>query len=62
MKISKDLLNTLNHWRNELLNLDKTYYSKNLETERIIKNMLNKCLDDVIENNKETSKIKCNAK
>jgi hypothetical protein len=42
----------LNHWRNELLNLEKTYFHKDLEKERVIKNMINKYLDDIISYNK----------
>ena len=45
---------SLNHWRNELLNLDKTYFHKDLEKERTIKNMINKYLDDVLEHNKKS--------
>ena len=45
---------SLNHWRDELLKLDKTYFHKDLEKERTIKNMLNKYLDDVIEHNKKS--------
>lgn len=44
---------SLNHWRDELLKLEKTYYSKDLEKERMIKNMINKYLDDVIAYNKK---------
>ena len=44
---------SLNHWRNELLNLDKTYFHKDHEKERTIKNMINKYLDDVLEHNKK---------
>jgi hypothetical protein len=44
---------SLNHWRNELLKLDKEYFHKDLEKERTIKNMLNKYLDDVLEHNKK---------
>lgn len=43
---------SLNHWRDQLLALDKTYYSKDMEKERMIKNMLNKYLDDVLAYNK----------
>lgn len=43
---------SLNHWRNELLNLEKQYFHKDLEKERTIKNMINKYLDDIIEYNK----------
>jgi hypothetical protein len=47
---------SLNHWRNELLNLDKQYYHKDIEKERAIKNMINKYLDDIIEYNKKDVK------
>lgn len=47
---------SLTHWRNELLNLDKKYFSKDPEKERTIKNMINKYLDDIIEYNKKTAK------
>lgn len=53
-KISTEHLATLNHWRNELLALEKTRYSKDLEKERICRNMINKCLDDVIAYNKNS--------
>ena len=45
---------SLNHWRDELLKLDKTYFHKDIEKERTIKNMLNKYLDDVLEHNKKS--------
>jgi hypothetical protein len=44
---------SLNHWRNELLNLEKQYFHKDLEKERTIKNMINKYLDDIIQYNKK---------
>jgi len=44
---------SLNHWRNELLNLEKQYYHKDLDKERTIKNMINKYLDDVLDYNKK---------
>ena len=47
---------SLNHWRNELLNLEKTYFHKDLEKERAIKAMINKYLDDIIEYNKKNGK------
>jgi len=47
-------LASLNHWRDELLKLDKVYFHKDLEKERTIKNMLNKYLDDVLEYNKKS--------
>lgn len=46
---------SLNHWRNELLNLEKQYYHKDIEKERTIKNMINKYLDDVLAYNKKDS-------
>ena len=46
---------SLNHWRNELLNLEKQYYHKDLEKERTIRNMINKYLDDVLAYNKKDS-------
>lgn len=46
-------LASLNHWRDELLKLDKTYFHKDLEKERTIRNMINKYLDDVLEYNKK---------
>jgi len=47
-------LASLNHWRNELLKLDKEYFHKDLEKERTIRTMLNKYLDDVLEYNKKS--------
>jgi hypothetical protein len=44
---------SLNHWRNELLKLNKEYFHNDSEKERTIKNMLNKYLDDVLEHNKK---------
>ena len=44
---------SLNHWRDELLKLDKIYFHKDLEKERTIRSMLNKYLDDVLEYNKK---------
>lgn len=45
---------SLNHWRDELLKLEKTYFHKDLEKERTIRNMINKYLDDVLEYNKKS--------
>ena len=45
---------SLNHWRDELLKLDKTYFHKDLEKERTIRSMINKYLDDVLEHNKKS--------
>jgi len=53
IKFLSEHLASLNHWRDELLKLEKTYYSKDLEKERMIKNMINKYLDDVIAYNKK---------
>ena len=52
IKLLTEHVAALNHWRNELLNLDKKYFHKDLEKERVIKNMINKYLDDVINYNK----------
>jgi hypothetical protein len=46
-------LASLNHWRDQLLALEKSYYSKDPEKERTCRNMLNKYLDDVLEHNKK---------
>jgi hypothetical protein len=43
---------SLNHWRDQLLGLEKSYYSKDPEKERTCRNMINKYLDDVIDYNK----------
>ena len=56
-----DHLASLNHWRDQLLSLEKSYYSKDPEKERTIRNMINKYLDDVLaynKNIKEKSKNK----
>jgi len=53
--LSPTHLKDLNHWRDQLLALEKTYYSKDLEKERAIKNMINKYLDDVIDYNKKVN-------
>jgi hypothetical protein len=52
MTISTEHLASLNHWRDQLLGLEKSYYSKDPEKERTCRNMLNKYLDDVLEHNK----------
>lgn len=56
MTLLTEHMASLNHWRNELLNLDKTYYHKDHEKERTIKSMINKYLDDVIDYNKKNKK------
>ena len=43
---------SLNHWRSQLLALEKAYHSKDLEKERTCRNMINKYLDDVLTHNK----------
>jgi len=43
---------SLNHWRDQLLALEKSYYSKDPEKERTIRNMINKYLDEVLNHNK----------
>ena len=47
-----DHIASLNHWRDQLLALEKSYYSKDSEKERTIRNMINKYLDDVLNHNK----------
>ena len=49
---TQDHLDSLNHWRNQLLALEKSYHSKDPEKERTCRNMLNKYLDDVLTHNK----------
>ena len=50
--LSPTHIKDLNHWRDQLLALEKTYYSKDPEKERTCRNMLNKYLDDVLTHNK----------
>lgn len=52
-KISQELIKDLNHWRDQLIEYNQKYYTKDLEKERTIKNMLNKYLDDALEYNKK---------
>ena len=54
IELLSEHITSLNHWRDELLKLDKTYYHKDHEEERTIKNMINKYLDDVLEHNKKS--------
>jgi hypothetical protein len=49
---TQDHLDSLNHWRNEILKMEKSYYSKDPEKERTCRNMINKYLDDVLAYNK----------
>jgi hypothetical protein len=58
--LSPTHLKDLNHWRDQLLALEKSYYSKDPEKQRTIKNMLNKYLDDVIDYNKKVNAISKN--
>ena len=58
LKLLTEHLASLNHWRNELLNLDKVYYHKDHEKERTIKAMINKYLDEVLEYNQKKSASK----
>jgi hypothetical protein len=50
--INKEQLDSLNHWREQILKMEKSYYSKDLEKERTCRNMINKYLDEVLESNK----------
>ena len=50
--INQEHLDSLNHWRNQLLALEKSYHNKDPEKERTCRNMLNKYLDDVLTHNK----------
>jgi hypothetical protein len=50
--INKEQLDSLNHWREQVLKMEKSYYSKDLEKERTCRNMINKYLDEVLESNK----------
>ena len=52
MTLLIDHLKSLNHWRDQLLALEKSYYSKDPEKERTCRNMINKYLDDVLAHNK----------
>lgn len=50
--INQEHLSSLNHWRDQILKMDKSYYSKDLEKERTCRNMINKYLDEVLDYNK----------
>jgi hypothetical protein len=52
ISFSTEHIASLNHWRDQLLALEKSYHSKDPEKERTIRNMLNKYLDDVLDYNK----------
>jgi hypothetical protein len=50
--INKEHLDSLNHWRDQILKMEKSYYSKDAEKERTCRNMINKYLDEVLDYNK----------
>jgi hypothetical protein len=50
--INQEQLDSLNHWRDQILKMEKSYYSKDVEKERTCRNMINKYLDEVLEYNK----------
>jgi hypothetical protein len=50
--ITQEQLDSLNHWRDQILKMEKSYYSKDVEKERTCRNMINKYLDEVLEHNK----------
>lgn len=56
IKLLTEHIASLNHWRDELLKLDKNYFHKDHEKERVIKNMINKYLDDILSYNKNLKK------
>ena len=49
---TQDHLDSLNHWQEQLVTLEKTRYSRDFEKELICRNMINKYLDDVLAYNK----------
>ena len=49
---TQDHLDSLNHWQEQLVTLEKTRYSRDFEKERICRNMINKYIDDVLAYNK----------
>jgi len=55
--LTPSLLKDLNHWRDQMIALEKVHYSKDYEKERTIKNMLNKYLDEVLDYNKKIKDI-----
>jgi len=63
--INKEQLDSLNHWRDQMLKMEKSYYSKDVEKERTCRNMINKYLDEVLDHNKnikENTKTRCKNK
>jgi len=55
--LTPSLLKDLNHWRDQMIALEKVHYSKDYDKERTIKNMLNKYLDEVLDYNKKIKEI-----
>ena len=55
--LTPSLLKDLNHWRDQMIALEKVHYSKDYDKERTIKNMLNKYLDEVLDYNKKIKDI-----
>ena len=55
--LTPSLLKDLNHWRDQMIALERVHYSKDYEKERTIKNMLNKYLDEVLDYNKKIKDI-----
>jgi hypothetical protein len=55
--LTPSLLKDLNHWRDQMIALEKVHYSKDYEKERTIKNMINKYLDEVLDYNKKIKDI-----
>ena len=50
--INQEQLDSLNHWRDQILKMEKSYYSQDLEKQRTCRNMINKYLDEVLDYNK----------
>ena len=50
--INQEDLDSLNHWRDQILKMEKSYYSQDLEKQRTCRNMINKYLDQVLDYNK----------
>ena len=56
MIINQEQLDSLNHWRDQILKMEKSYYSQDLEKQRTCRNMINKYLDEVLDHNKNIKK------
>ena len=54
--INKEQLDSLNHWRDQILKMEKSYYNQDLEKQRTCRNMINKYLDEVLDHNKNIKK------